>query len=165
MNNNEHDWESVSVVRWSVLWYMPKSGIAGCWHRLIPIFFPICLFVYLFTHFISWSQLPLFPVPPQMAPLSIQLWEGWGPPITNPPWHLKSLQNWVHPLPLRSAKTAHWRGQGPRQTTESGQAPTPVAWEPAWRPSCTSVAYVQEQVKLIQPLYVLSVSGSPQQSR
>jgi hypothetical protein len=93
----------------------------------------IYLFIYLYTlHLHESHPSPLKPTQAQdlLACPPPVLWEGERHSlVTNPPWHIKSLQNQPNPFPLRPDKTAHL-GEQYLQSI--------VVGEPTWVPSSTS---------------------------
>ena len=85
------------------------------------LLFSVHLFVYLFIHFTSaWkpllsSQLSLsHPLPLPLHFFSEKAEIPHPHSGTEPPSHIKSLQDWVSPLPLRPDKTAQLGEQNPQ---------------------------------------------------
>jgi hypothetical protein len=109
---------------------------------LIPSFFLLCFPLFLYSLSIPITALlpPLLHVPPShssIAPSPFLLRRGGLPMGTNPPWQVKSKQDWVHPLPRRPDKAASYGKGIQREATESESAPAPLLG-PARRPCCTS---------------------------
>lgn len=107
-----------------------------------PLFFLLCFPLFLYSLSIPITALlpPLLHVPPShssIAPSPFLLRRGGLPMGTNPPWQVKSKQDWVHPLPRRPDKAASYGKGIQREATESESAPAPLLG-PARRPCCTS---------------------------
>jgi hypothetical protein len=90
-------------------------------------FFHLCIYVcvcnYLFTHsiYIQIIAFLLLPVhtsyipSPNTSPFSSE--KGEAPLCMNPQWHIKSLQSWTDPLPLRPDKRAQLGKKDPQTGT------------------------------------------------
>jgi hypothetical protein len=118
--------------------YWPHGGRGTQWTPVLELqLFLLALYP---SHcFPSHCPLPHLPAP---SPLN-----GWSP---NPqhssfiqPWYIKSLQDQVHPLPLMPDKIVQLEEHIPQTGNSFRDSIPPGVGGPKWRPSCTSVTYVQ----------------------
>ena len=134
---------------------------------------------YLFTHsiYIQIIAFLLLPVhtsyipSPNTSPFSSE--KGEAPLCMNPQWHIKSLQSWTDPLPLRPDKRAQLGKKDPQTGTNvRGSPPYPLApavGGPSQKSSyisATSVCWV-ERLGPARVCFLVggSVSGRPQRSK
>lgn len=88
---------------------------------------PYCILI-LFIFFASQSQHPLLPTSHSPYPITPPFSSEKALLDVTPPWHIKLLQDWVHPLPLRSDKVAHIGELNPQVGNKFRNSPCYSCW-------------------------------------
>lgn len=136
-----------NMILWSINVLDHIHGLLDCRLNISALdnclweWFDGLFFLFLWERALVFSITPFPPAVPLLTtlppPSPFPLRRGRPSPHTNPPWHVKPLEDWAHPFPQRPDKTAQLR-----QVTETGTVLDLVVGRLIWRPSFTFATYV-----------------------